>query len=146
MKMKDAWCQWMLTPLDYSHAAIHDTQTRAIMQKIQFQHGGPEYDSRYPDGIPTSVEIRMSRGRVLSSGLMMYPMGHARNTHPCFKDVLHHKFLLLGEIATTPTRFKEYLKRLSGQTHANNVNGLYQDFSKMKKHTPIDSEDFTVTT
>ena len=140
--LKDAWCQWMLTPLDYSDEAIQETQTRALMQKIHFQHGGPEYDSKYPDGIPTSVELRMSDGRVLSSGLVMYPMGHARNTHPFFKDVLRHKFQLLGGIAMTPTRLKEYMKRLTGQRHASNVNGLYQDFSRLKKHSPIDSKDF----
>ena len=132
----------MLTPLDYSYEAIQDTQTRALMQKIHFQPGGPEYDSKYPDGIPTSVEITMSDGKVLSSGLVMYPMGHAWNTHPCFRDVLRHKFQFFGGIAMTPTRLKEYMKRLTGQRHASNVNGLYQYFSRLKKHSPIDSNDF----
>lgn len=27
------------------------------MAKIQFEHGGAEYDEKYPQGIPTSVEI-----------------------------------------------------------------------------------------
>lgn len=27
------------------------------MDKIEFIHGGKEYDDRYPDGIPTRVNI-----------------------------------------------------------------------------------------
>jgi len=27
------------------------------MDKISFTHGGKEYDSKYPEGIPTSVKI-----------------------------------------------------------------------------------------
>ncbi len=28
------------------------------MQKIDFRHGGPEYDAKYPDGIPTTRRDR----------------------------------------------------------------------------------------
>jgi 2-methylcitrate dehydratase len=45
----------MLEPKDYGHAAVFDKLTREIMEKIEFEHGGKEYDSKYPDGIPTSV-------------------------------------------------------------------------------------------
>jgi hypothetical protein len=27
------------------------------MPEREFRHGGPEYDSKYPDGIPTTLEI-----------------------------------------------------------------------------------------
>ena len=27
------------------------------MARIEFRHGGREYDEKYPDGIPTTVEI-----------------------------------------------------------------------------------------
>lgn len=50
------------------------------MAKIAFAHGGPDYDARYPDGIPTSVEIVGADGAPRASGLVMYPAGHARNT------------------------------------------------------------------
>lgn len=48
----------MLTPIDYSKNALNNETTRKLMEKIEFAHGGVEYDSKYPEGIPTSVEIR----------------------------------------------------------------------------------------
>merc|ERR1712178_609878 len=53
----DAWKQLMLTPYDYGKEALFHPKTRALMQKITFEHGGPEYDAKYPDGIPTSIDI-----------------------------------------------------------------------------------------
>jgi 2-methylcitrate dehydratase len=50
------------------------------MDKIEFEHGGKEYDDKYPDGIPTSIDIQTRDGRSLNSGLVMYPGGHARNS------------------------------------------------------------------
>lgn len=50
------------------------------MEKISFTHGGEEYDSKYPEGIPTSIRITTSDGKVLDSGLVMFPAGHARNS------------------------------------------------------------------
>lgn len=47
----------MLEPKDYGYEALNNPITRKIMEKISFEHGGPEYDKRYPDGIPTSVII-----------------------------------------------------------------------------------------
>jgi 2-methylcitrate dehydratase len=75
----EMWKALMLTPLDYSHAALFNETTRKIMDKIEFAHGGVDYDSKYPDGIPTSVEIRTKEGKVYDSGLVMYPTGHAHN-------------------------------------------------------------------
>lgn len=53
--LDDLWKTLMLTPIDYSHSSINNETTKAIMNKIQFAHGGVEYDSKYPEGIPTSV-------------------------------------------------------------------------------------------
>jgi 2-methylcitrate dehydratase len=52
----------MLNPLNYSQLAIHDEVTRSLMSKIEFEHGGPDYDSKYPEGIPTSVQIQTKSG------------------------------------------------------------------------------------
>ena len=55
------------------------------MEKITFVHGGAEYDSKYPDGIPTRVQIFLKNGNIIKkdkeidSGMVMYPGGHARN-------------------------------------------------------------------
>ena len=48
----EAWQELMLSPYDYGYDALYDEKTRALMQRITFEHGGPEYDAKYPDGIP----------------------------------------------------------------------------------------------
>ncbi len=95
------WKELMLLPADYmeDETAIFHPLTRALMQKIRFEHGGPEYDAKYPDGIPTSVVIIDKEGQAHDSGLVMYPAGHARNTTADLDDILATKFLRLGEIA-----------------------------------------------
>ncbi len=94
------WTQLMLEPADYSREAIVDPLTRSLMAKIEFRHGGPDYDRRYPDGIPTSVVVTDSAGKTYDSGLVMYPAGHARNTSAPLDDILAHKFRLLGALAS----------------------------------------------
>jgi 2-methylcitrate dehydratase len=89
----------MLDPYDFSHDAIYHPLTRKLMEKMTFNHGGQEYDSRYPDGIPTSIQITDNAGKLHDSGLVMYPSGHARNTTAHLKDILTHKFNLLGGLA-----------------------------------------------
>lgn len=95
------WKSLMLSPHDYmeDESAIFHPLTRALMKKITFEHGGPEYDAKYPDGIPTSLVITTADGAKLDSGLVMYPAGHARNTTANLKDILAHKFALLGDLA-----------------------------------------------
>jgi 2-methylcitrate dehydratase len=91
----DSWKDLMLTPADYSDAAIMDPLTRDLMRRIEFRHGGPEYDSKYPDGIPTTVEIHHATLGRASSGLVMYPTGHARGENESLERLLEHKFHLL---------------------------------------------------
>ena len=97
------WKELMLEPKDYGPEAIGNRLTRQLMDKIQFTHGGREYDEKYPDGIPTSVVITGADGKTHDSGLVMYPGGHARNamgkTPVDLHDVLRHKFKLLGGLA-----------------------------------------------
>jgi 2-methylcitrate dehydratase len=93
------WKDLMLLPHDFDQNAIMDPLTRALMEKMTFQHGGPEYDAKYPDGIPTSIQITDESGDTFDSGLVMYPAGHARNTTADLKDILAHKFQLLGALA-----------------------------------------------
>jgi 2-methylcitrate dehydratase len=93
------WTELMLAPADYSRAAITDPRTRALMDKIEFAHGGPDYDARYPEGIPTSVTITGRDGSAYDSGLVMFPAGHARNKTADLAGILAHKFRLLGGLA-----------------------------------------------
>lgn len=55
--VEDLWKYLMLLPKDYGFNAIHNGETRDIMSKIEFKHGGEEYDSQYPKGIPSSIQI-----------------------------------------------------------------------------------------
>jgi 2-methylcitrate dehydratase len=93
------WKRLILEPHDYDEKAIHHPVTRSLMAKIDFAHGGPEYDRRYPDGIPTSIEVTLADGRTFDSGLVMYPSGHARNTTADLKGILANKFEVLGRLA-----------------------------------------------
>ncbi len=93
------WKALMLLPEDYGRSAIVDNTTRSLMDLIAFEHGGEEYDSRYPDGIPTSVVITLKDGTNFDSGLVMYPSGHARNTTADLEDILSHKSDMLGSLA-----------------------------------------------
>jgi 2-methylcitrate dehydratase len=105
----------MLLPHDFSAEAIHHPVTRALMEKMTFRHGGEEYDRRYPDGIPTSIQIVDSHGAEHDSGLVMYPTGHARNTTADLPDILGHKFKMLGALATggNETEAKDLVARYS---------------------------------
>ena len=89
----------MLSPYDYGYSALFNQQTRNLMEKCTFTHGGKEYDEKYPEGIPTSVQITLDDGRVLDSKLVMFPSGHARNTAADLNGILAHKFQLLGRLA-----------------------------------------------
>lgn len=108
-KPEDPWKKLMLLPYDYSKDAIYDPLTRAIMERVVFEHGGEEYDKNYPDGIPTSLTIEArdtgssmgslgSPRKELESGFIMYPGGHARNTSVSLDDVLAHKFKELAAL------------------------------------------------
>jgi 2-methylcitrate dehydratase len=95
-KRASGWRELMLVPADYDDAALFDPLTREIMQKIDFRHGGQEYDDRYPDGIPTTLDIDHADIGQVSSGLVMYPTGHARNNSGQLDALLEHKFRLLA--------------------------------------------------
>lgn len=95
---QDGWRRLMLTPADYAEdeGALFHPLTRRLMQQIDFRHGGPDFDERYPDGIPTTVEIAHAKLGPLSSGLVMYPAGHARCNADNLASLLEHKFRLLA--------------------------------------------------
>lgn len=110
----DVWKTLMLTPLDYRKELIDDQNIRNLMAKISFAHGGEEYDIKYPDGIPTSVQITLADDQVLDSGFVMYPKGHARNTEADLEGILEHKFKLMGQLAMEdPTQVEILLQRVN---------------------------------
>ena len=68
----------MLVPNDYGKEALFNTVTRDLMTKINFVHGGEQYDKNYPEGIPTKLIIETDKKKV-DSGMVMFPGGHALN-------------------------------------------------------------------
>ena len=101
-KKTAGWQQLMLVPDDYSDASLVHPLTRSLIDRIDFRHGGRDYDERYPDGIPTSLAIDFvdAQGAASSfdSGLVMYPEGHARNQSGNLEKLLQHKFQLLASL------------------------------------------------
>lgn len=41
---EDIWKTLMLFPEDYGYGALYNEVTRKLMTKIEFEHGGKEYD------------------------------------------------------------------------------------------------------
>ena len=125
----DLWKALMLAPVDYGKAALVNPATRSLMAKISFEHGGPEYDAKYPDGIPTSMVVTLNDGTVLDSGFVMYPGGHARNTTADLGSILAHKWNLLGSLALSDgADVAANVSRLNsiGSMSASELQGIYQ--------------------
>jgi 2-methylcitrate dehydratase len=120
----EAWKQLMLTPDDYGGKALFDPLTRSLMAKIDFEHGGKEYDDNYPDGIPTSVVITDVDGKRYDSGFVMYPAGHARNRTADLDGILSHKFNMLASYAGNAANTVQRLRNLQSKT-AQEIAELY---------------------
>ena len=90
------WKELMLMPEDFDDRSLTDAGTRELMKMIEFRHGGSEYDQKYPDGIPTTLEIEHAALGWLSSNLVMYPEGHARNRSGNLDELLDVKFRRLA--------------------------------------------------
>jgi 2-methylcitrate dehydratase len=119
------WKELMLLPADYEHDALFHPLTRKLMERIDFCHGGHKYDVRYPDGIPTSVQLSHARLGQFSSGLVMYPAGHARCTSIDWSDILQEKFRRLARLGgADATAVAERLSNL-GSKSPKEVRGLY---------------------
>ena len=78
-----------------------------------------------PDGIPTTLEIQTRDPGTLSSGLVMYPEGHARNTSGNLTELLAHKFRRLAGLGIDDPR--EYVEQFGNlrELSANQLAGIY---------------------
>jgi 2-methylcitrate dehydratase len=112
------WEELMLLPDDYSDAAIADPEVRSLIDRILIEHGGPDYDRRYPDGIPTSVSIEHGVLGSLGGEIVRHPLGHARSDADRTAAVVALKFdrLVAGAVAD-PRRLRERI-RVAGRTAA----------------------------
>ncbi len=108
------WNKLMLTPLDYSYDAMNCPVTRKIMEKISFSHGGKEFDDKYPEGIPSQVDIELSNGKTLTSGFVMFPPGHSANKTHDLKGTLDYKSrLYLDFCQLSKDKTDDFLNKLN---------------------------------
>jgi len=91
------------------------------MSKCTFEHGGKDYDEKYPEGIPTSIVVKMKNGQTYDSKFVMFPGGHSRNTIVDLKDILNHKFTLLGRLALSEDELKNKLNNLNNLENLKNA-------------------------
>ena len=126
----------MPVPDDYAEdeSALHHPLTRELMAKIDFRHGGPEYDAKYPDGIPTTIDIAHRELGTHSSGLVMYPEGHARSTCGNLEMLLGHKFRTLASLGVDDVEALESRFTNLANKSADDVAALY-DF-KIREPQP----------
>merc|ERR1719498_936711 len=138
----EVWKMLMLTPYDYGKDALFHPKTRELMQKITFTHGGAEYDSKYPDGIPTSMDVYLKGGKKLSSGLVMYPPGHARNTTANLDALLERKNKMLGDLVfNSSAQYEKFIGALINMKDlpSSAMQGIYDfDYTSIKQHPGID--------
>ena len=118
------WSEVMLLPEDYSNAAIADKEVRRIIEKIHIVHGGPDYDSLYPEGIPTSVSIDHDQLGALNGGRCVFPLGHAKSDQSATVSLVEEKFerLVTGAVRS-PQAVCEHLRLRD--TPAAHVANLY---------------------
>lgn len=98
---RSGWRELMLMPEDYSPEALAHPLTRSLIDRMELRHGGKSFDEHYPDGIPTTLAINHAKLGHLSSGLVMYPEGHARANTGQLDALLEHKFRALAGLAVS---------------------------------------------
>jgi len=112
------WAGLMLLPADYCDAAIGDPRTIGLIDRIEIEHGGEEYDAAYPDGIPTSVTIEHASLGRLGGALVRHPLGHAAADREATGRLVALKFRRLVEAAVDdPDRLRDRLA-LAGRSPA----------------------------
>ena len=112
------WESLMLLPDDYSDAAIADPEVKRLIERIAIEHGGREYDDRYPEGIPTSVAIEHESLGTLGGEMVHFPLGHARSDAARTAAVVNLKFdRLVAGAVDDPARLRERMD-LAGKSAA----------------------------
>jgi 2-methylcitrate dehydratase len=86
------WAELMLLPGDYDEARIADVEIRDLIDRMAIIHGGAAFDDLYPDGIPTSVSLDHAVLGRLESGLVRYPLGHAKSDPRATAELVDLKF------------------------------------------------------
>lgn len=117
------WSEVMLLPDDYSDDAIADERIKQIIEKIHIVHGGPDYDSLYPEGIPASVSINHNEFGILDGGRCIFPLGHARSDELATGALVDEKFeRLVANAVSSPQEIRKHLRlRDAAAVHVANL-------------------------
>ncbi len=99
------WKSLMLLPDDYAADTICSPAVASLIDRITIEHGGPEYDRLYPDGIPTRVVIDHESLGTLDGGLVRFPLGHAKSNTADTRALVNLKFdrLVAGAVVDPNT-------------------------------------------
>jgi 2-methylcitrate dehydratase len=100
---KAGWKELMLLPADYQPERLQNQEIRGLIERVEVIHGGSQYDANYPDGLPTCIELEHQDVGTITSGLVMYPAGHARNTTAVLEELLDYKFHRLAALGVADT-------------------------------------------
>ena len=118
------WESLMLLPADYSATALADPAVASLIDRMVIEPGGPEYDARYPEGIPASVTIEHAEVGTVGGGLVLHPLGHARSDPVRTAALVDLKFeRLVAGAVDDPGQLRERM-RLGGRD-AEEVAELY---------------------
>lgn len=131
------WKHLMLLPEDYNEESLFSERKRELMSRIEFEHGGAEYDEKYPEGIPTSVEITNRNNKKFDSGLIMYPGGHSANDDVNLHDILQYKFMKMGKLAMDQEELTHFVMALESIDEMDNeqLKSIYEcDLAMAKKN------------
>jgi 2-methylcitrate dehydratase len=112
------WLALMLLPDDYSDAAIRDPAIKRLIDRMVIEHGGRDYDARYPEGIPTSLVLDHAAFGRLESGLVEFPLGHARSNAAATAALVDLKFDRLVAGAVDDPQDLRRRMRLAGRPAA----------------------------
>ena len=105
------WSELMLLPEDYSNDAITSRGLISLVEKIQIQHGGPEYDSLYPEGIPACVSIVHKQIGKLDGERCIFPLGHSQSDALQTALIVDEKFeRLVGKAVESSTKLADDLR------------------------------------
>ncbi|EGR32620.1 hypothetical protein IMG5_076500 [Ichthyophthirius multifiliis] len=119
--LDEVWKKLILLPEDYSYKAIQNPVTLNLIDKTEFEHGGKEYDEKYPEGIPTSIQITLKNGKILDSKFIMFPSGHAKNKTCDLRGILENKFQILGKLAISENEIQPMIQKLMNLDNLSNA-------------------------
>ena len=106
----------------FSDERLRDPRIHALADKISVEED-KEFTARFPQGIPSRIEVRM-RGGTTKSGSVDYPRGHVKN--PMTDEEVIYKFKSLSSRVLNAKGVEEVLERAWDLENARTVRGLLE--------------------